>query len=86
MTKKPFLQTLTEQLSDVLPSQLGTLKKDLEKNFHSILNNAFSKLELVKREEFDTQTKVLARTRKKLEELTETVKKLEKQIHDKRQK
>jgi len=77
MTKPNFLKHLASQLTDALPSHVGTLKKDFEKNCQSILTAAFAKFDLVTREEFDTQTKVLARTRKKLEELEAQVKTLE---------
>lgn len=84
MTKKNFLKDIAAQLSDILPSNIGALKKDFEKNCHSILTKAFTKFDLVTREEFDTQTKVLARTRKKLEELETHLKEIEKFLHNKR--
>ncbi len=71
MSKTDFLKTLANQLTNALPSHVGTLKKDFEKNCHAILAKTFTKFDVVTREEFDTQTKVLARTRKKLEELDE---------------
>jgi BMFP domain-containing protein YqiC len=77
MSKANFLKTLASQLTDALPSHVGTLKKDFEKNCQTILSAAFTKLDLVTREEFDVQTKVLARTRKKLEDLEEQIKTLE---------
>jgi BMFP domain-containing protein YqiC len=42
---------------------------DLEKNVRAMLAGAFSRLDLVTREEFDVQRQVLARTREKLEQL-----------------
>lgn len=42
------------------------------------LKNIFSKMDLVTREEFDAQTKVLHRTRLKLETLEQKLKDLEK--------
>lgn len=81
MLKATFLKKLAEELTGSLPSHLKTVKNDLEQNCQLILNKAFSKLDLVTREEFDVQAKVLARTRKKLEELEETLKLLEKKKH-----
>lgn len=81
MLKPDFLKKLAEELTGSLPQHLHSVKKDLQKNCHLILNKAFSKLDLVTREEFDVQTKVLARTRKKLEELEEILKTLEKKKH-----
>ena len=86
MTKTNFLKSLVTQLSEALPSHIGTLKKDFEKNCHSILSKAFTKFDLVTREEFDTQTKVLLRTRKKVEELESHIKELEKLLKAKNHK
>lgn len=77
MSKTTFLKNLAAQLSDLLPTQIGTLKKDFEKNCHSKLQQIFTKFDLVTREEFDIQSKVLIRTRKKLEELEAHIVKLE---------
>lgn len=77
MSKAHFLKNLATQLSSILPSHVGTLKKDFEKNCHSMLSKAFHKFDLVTREEFDTQSKVLLRTRKKMEELESHIKELE---------
>jgi len=86
MSKIDFLKNLSSQLSDALPSNVKALKKDFEKNCNAILAKAFTKFDLVTREEFDTQTKVLLRSRKKLEELEEHIKELEKLFKDKRRK
>jgi BMFP domain-containing protein YqiC len=40
--------------------------RDMEKNLRAMMGSFFSKLDLVSREEFDVQAKVLARTREKL--------------------
>lgn len=81
-----LLKELAKQLSEALPVQLDTLKKDFEKNCHKILQKAFAKFDLVTRDEFDTQTKVLLRTRKTLEDLEAQVAKLEKTLHSKTRK
>jgi len=51
--------------------------KDLEKNLRALLSSAFSRLDLVSREEFDVQREVLARTRAKLAELESRLAELE---------
>jgi ubiquinone biosynthesis accessory factor UbiK len=51
--------------------------KDVERNMKAMLSQGFSKLDLVTREEFDTQTQVLVRTRTRLEELEQRVAQLE---------
>jgi BMFP domain-containing protein YqiC len=82
MKKTNLLDDLAARLSDALPKNLQSIKKDVEKNFHAILMSTFAKLELVTREEFDTQSKVLARTRKKLDSLEKEIDELEKMLKD----
>jgi BMFP domain-containing protein YqiC len=79
---KDIFENLAERLCNSLPHHLQEAKKDIEKNFHSILKNTFNKLDIVTREEFDAQTKVLARSRKKIENLETRIKVLEKMIED----
>ena len=43
--------------------------KDIEKNVKAMLQGGLARLDLVTREEFDTQARVLATTREKLERL-----------------
>ena len=86
MSKAHFLKHLAAQLTEALPAHFGTLKKDFEKNCQGILSRAFAKFDLVTREEFDTQSKVLARTRKKLEELEGHLKSLEDLLKSKHHK
>lgn len=78
MKKPDFLSDIAKKLCDALPSGLQTVKKDMEKNFRAVLKTTFAKLDLVTREEFDAQVKVLARSRKRIEELAEELKKMEK--------
>jgi BMFP domain-containing protein YqiC len=54
--------------------------KDIERNMKAMLSQGFSKLDLVTREEFDTQTQVLVRTRARLEELEQRVAQLEQRL------
>lgn len=73
-----FKQQIIEQIS----TQVGNLMKnnplsDFETNFKSLLHASLDKLELVTREEFEIQQKVLANTRAKLEELEQAIKNLE---------
>jgi len=66
MDKAPFLDDLQQRLAALIEA---TPAADLQKNLKALLTQQFARLELVTREEFDTQTKVLARTRARLEEL-----------------
>ena len=51
--------------------------KDLEKNFRAMLSSTFPKLDLVTREEYDVQARLLARAREKLATLEARVAELE---------
>ena len=84
--KPSILASLAAQLSDSLPSHLGTLKQDFEKNCQRVLQHTFNKQDLVTREEFDLQSKVLQRTRKKLDEMETIIKELEATLKSKEHK
>jgi ubiquinone biosynthesis accessory factor UbiK len=60
---------LATKLFAALPTSLQNFEKEIQQKFKEILQATFARLELVTREEFDVQTKVLARTREKLEAL-----------------
>jgi len=51
--------------------------KDIEKNLRALLSSAFSRLDLVTREEFDVQQDVLRNTREKLQQMEVRVAELE---------
>jgi hypothetical protein len=74
MDKTSFLDDLQQKLQALLAD---TPAEDLRRNLKALLTQQFARLELVTREEFDTQSKVLARTRAKLEALEERVAEME---------
>jgi BMFP domain-containing protein YqiC len=69
-----FLDELNKKISELLAASPA---KDIEKNMRALLSSAFSKLDLVTREEFDVQKEVLTRTREKLQQLEARVASLE---------
>lgn len=75
-TKK--LNDLVKKLMGVIPPGTEKLTKNMENNFRQVLTNTFNKMDLVTREEFETQRKLLERTRQKLETLEQQLKELEK--------
>ncbi len=75
MDKTPFLDELQSRLTALLAQ---TPAADLQKNLKALLTQQFARLELVTREEFDTQSRVLARARAKLDELEQRLAELEK--------
>ena len=73
---------MNERLLSELSARLAAMAaanpaKDLEKNIRGMLASAFTRLELVSREEYDVQTQVLARAREKLAALEARVAELE---------
>ncbi len=71
---------LAKKLAAAVPNasgSLGTMRDDLERNFRAMLDSAFERMDLVTREEFDVQRKVLERTRQKLTALEARVAALE---------
>ena len=74
MDKVSFLDELQDRLAALMRN---TPASDLQKNVKALLTQQFARLELVTREEFDIQTKVLARSREKLEELERKIMELE---------
>jgi BMFP domain-containing protein YqiC len=74
MDKTSFLDDLQSRVSSLIQQ---TPAGDLQKNLKALLTQQFARLELVTREEFDTQSKVLARARAKLDELERRLAELE---------
>ncbi|MGH8656913.1 MAG: accessory factor UbiK family protein [Gammaproteobacteria bacterium] len=73
------IEELTERLSRVFPAG-EQLREDLRKNFRSALNACLARMDLVTREEFDVQSRVLARTRIRLEAAEKEIERLEAQF------
>ena len=69
MLDPKIFDEVSQKLGSLLPEGLQGVQKDIENNFKTVLQNSFSRMDLVTREEFDVQTAVLARTRQKLEQL-----------------
>jgi len=70
-----FLDELNKKVSELLAASPA---KDIEKNLRALLSSAFSRLDLVTREEFDVQQEVLGRTRDKLQHMEARVAEMEK--------
>lgn len=81
MAASNLFDDMAARLADLLAASPA---KDLEKNLRATLSSFFSRLDLVTREEFDIQAKVLARTRERLEQLEVRVGELEKRDIEKR--
>ncbi len=70
-----FLDELNRKVAELIAASPA---KDVEKNLRGLLSSAFTRLDLVTREEFDIQQEVLRRTREKLESMEARVAELEK--------
>lgn len=79
MLEQDKIDKISKALSDALPEDLVKFKDGLHKNFSAVLQSQLNKMDIVSREEFDIQSKVLAKTRAKLEALEAQVKALEKE-------
>jgi BMFP domain-containing protein YqiC len=64
MINTQFFEDLSSRIREITKSSPAA---DMEKNLRALLQGAFTKLELVSREEFDVQADLLRRTRQKLE-------------------
>ena len=65
---------IIENVLDHLPAGFKNMPTDMQHNFRAALEGIFEKLDLVTREEFDAQCKVLLRTRERLEVLERKLK------------
>lgn len=81
MINAKTIDDLASKLSDAVPPGAKAFQADMEKNFKQVLQTMIGKLDLVTREEFDVQSKVLMRTREKIDELEKTLKHLEEQLN-----
>ncbi|OFZ72111.1 MAG: phosphoheptose isomerase [Betaproteobacteria bacterium RBG_16_64_9] len=77
MATSDFFDDLAKRLSELFAA---TPARDMEKNIRATLAAFFTKLDLVTRDEFDVQAKVLQRTRERLDQLEARVAELEKRL------
>ncbi len=76
MIRDRIVQQLSDQLGQLFTGISGgdsstatDARNELQKSVQSIVQNVFSKLDIVTREEFDAQKEVLRKTRSRVEEL-----------------
>jgi len=77
MLDNKVLDDIARRLSGAMPATAKAVQNDLDKNLRAATQAVFAKLDLVTREEFDVQRKVLARSREKIEQLETQVAELE---------
>jgi ubiquinone biosynthesis accessory factor UbiK len=77
MIKQPFIKDLSNKIIELAKNSPSS---DINKNIHALIQGAFTKMELVSREEYDVQAQVLSQTRAKLEALEAKVAAIENSI------
>lgn len=77
MIDNQTINQISDKINEMLPPGLQEAKSDFEAKLKSLLQQQLSHYEMVSREEFDIQTRVLARTREKLEAMEQKIKALE---------
>ena len=71
MTTTESIQAFLNAILSTLPAPLQGFKEELSQHVHQQLQILLSQCELVPRDEFDAQMRVLARTRARMEALEE---------------
>ena len=72
-----MIDKLSEAIAALLPAQLG---KELRGNIDAVVRANFEKMNLLTREQFEIQEKVLHRTRARVVELEKQVTELERRL------
>jgi hypothetical protein len=75
-----IIEDLARRLAANVPGSVRALQADLERNFESVLGGTFERLNLVTREEFDVQRRVLERTRERLTQVESELRSLEERL------
>ncbi len=79
MIDSKLFDDISNRIAGSIPSGIQMLQGDLRKNIRVAVEASLKQLNLVSREEFDVQSKVLARTREKLEAIEKQLAEIEKQ-------
>lgn len=74
------INEISNKINDMIKS---SPLADIEKNINALIQGAFTKMELISREEFDVQAEVLRNTREKLEKLEAKLVELEEKAKQK---
>ena len=80
MFNSSFINDLSNKIRELVKN---SPLDDMDKNIHALIQGAFTKLELISREEFDVQAEVLRNTRDKLASLETKLAELEEKFKTK---
>ncbi|WP_101758507.1 accessory factor UbiK family protein [Oceanicoccus sp. KOV_DT_Chl] len=78
MTVNDRLDSFMQQAKALFPGD--SFSADIEKNLRALAQSAFSKLDMVSKEEFDAQVAVLHRSREKIDQLEQQLAELSEQL------
>ncbi len=79
------IEEMARQIHNALPPGLRNLGEEVDRKVKQVLQSQLNKLDMVSREEFEVQTKVLLRTREKLTALEDKLAQLEQRLADRDQ-
>ena len=74
------IEEMARQIHNALPPGIKSLGEEVDKKVKQVLQSQLNRLDMVSREEFEVQTKVLLRTREKLTALEEKLAQLEQRL------
>ena len=74
------INRISDKINELLPPGLQQAKSDFDARLKILLQQQLANYEMVSREEFDIQARVLARTREKLEKIETRLKELEENL------
>jgi len=77
MDSANLLKDIAKAIDEAVPDSVKRLGKDAEQQIKAMVHDVFVKMDLVTRDEFDAQTKVLARAHKQCLALEKRVAELE---------
>ncbi|MCZ6565252.1 MAG: accessory factor UbiK family protein [Gammaproteobacteria bacterium] len=77
------LDEMVRKISAVIPDDLKSARQSLEKNARIATESVFQRLDLVTREEFDVQEKMLSNSQLRVKKLEQRIQELENKILDK---
>ena len=82
MIDNQTINRLSEKIHALLPPGMQQVKSDFDARLKTLLQQQLANYQMVSREEFDIQSRVLARTREKLEALEARLAEFEKSLGD----
>ena len=80
MIDNQTINQLSDKINALLPPGLQQVKADFDARLKTLLQQQLANFEMVSREEFELQARVLERTREKLEVIEARLKELDKSL------